>query len=99
MPPIVMRARGGNTMEKNLSWTMTVDQTPDEAFAAINNVRGWWSGELEGSTDKLGDVFTYRYEKLHYSKQKIIESVPGKKVVWRVLDSFLSFVDDKTEWN
>jgi hypothetical protein len=25
--------------------------------------------------------------------------VPGKRVVWQVLDSYLSFVDDKTEWN
>jgi hypothetical protein len=35
-----------------------VDQTPEEAFAAINNVRGWWSGDIEGSTDKLGDEWT-----------------------------------------
>jgi hypothetical protein len=24
---------------------------------------------------------------------------PGKKVVWRVMDSQLNFVKDKTEWN
>jgi len=79
--------------------SFTVDQTPEEAFAAINNVRGWWSGNIEGSTDKLGDEFTYRYEDVHYSKQKIAELIPGKKVVWLVLDSYLSFVEDKTEWN
>jgi len=77
----------------------TVDQSPEEAFAAINNVRGWWSGNIEGSTDKLGDEWTYRYEDVHYSKQKITELVPGKKVVWLVLDSYLNFVKDKTEWN
>src|SRR5258708_846826 len=83
--------------DKNLSSTFTVDQTPEEAFAAINNVRGWWSGEIEGSTDKLGDQFTYRYKDVHYSKQKITESIPGKKVVWLVLDSYLDFIEDKTE--
>jgi len=86
---------------KNQSFTtaFTVDKTPAEAFAAINNVRGWWSGNIEGGTDKLGDEWTYRYEDVHYSKQKIMELVPNKRVVWAVLDSYLSFVKDKTEWN
>ncbi len=79
--------------------TFTVDQTPEEVFAAVNNVRGWWSGNIEGKTDKLSEEWTYRYKDFHYSKQKITELVPGKKVVWLVLDSYLDFVKDKTEWN
>lgn len=85
---------------QNFSTAFTVDQTPEEAFAAINNVHGWWTGKpgVEGSTDKPGDEFTYRYEPHHYSKQKVTELVPGKKVVWLVLDSSLNFVADKSEW-
>jgi len=83
----------------DFSTTITVDQTPEEAFAAINNVRGWWSGEIEGSTDKPGAEFTYRYGDIHYSRQRITELIPGRKVVWIITDSNLSFVKDKTEWN
>jgi hypothetical protein len=84
--------------DQNLTATFTVAQSPEEAFAAINNVRGWWSGEIEGSTDQLGDIFTYRYQDVHYSKQEITEFVPGKRVVWHVLDGYLNFTEDKTEW-
>ena len=78
--------------------TISVDQNPEETFAAINNVRGWWSGEIEGNTNKLGAEFTYRYEDVHRSQQKITEFVPGKRVIWQVLDSQLSFVKDQSEW-
>ena len=85
---------------QNFTTAFTVDQSPEEAFAAVNNVRGWWTGKpgIEGSTDKLGAEFTYRYEPHHYSKQKVVEFIPGRKVVWQVLDSQLNFVEDKSEW-
>jgi len=82
----------------NYSTSFTVDQSPEAAFAAINNVPGWWSGETKGKTSKVGDEFSYRVDGAHYSKQKITESIPGRKVVWRVTESRLEFVKEKTEW-
>src|ERR1035438_8460467 len=84
---------------KNFTTTITVSQSPKAVFDAINNVRGWWSGEILGRTDKLGEEFTYRYEDLHRTTQKITEFIPGKKVVWHVLKSRISFVKDMAEWN
>ena len=78
--------------------TFLVDQAPDEAFTAITNVRGWWSGEIDGPTDQLGQEFTYRYKDVHYSRQRVTELVPGRRVVWRVLDACLNFTDDPGEW-
>jgi len=75
-----------------------VEQTPDEAFNAINNARGWWSENIEGGIDRLNDEFIYSYKDIHYCKIKVIESVPGQKVVWLVLDNYFKFTEDKSEW-
>lgn len=83
---------------QDYSIAFTVDASPEEAFAAVNNVRGWWSGEIEGRTDQLGAQFTYRYKSLHRTTQQITELVPGKKIVWHVIDSYIGFVQHKTEW-
>lgn len=82
----------------NYTASFSVGQSPDEVFAAITNVRGWWTGEVDGSTGELGDEFTYRYGDAHYSKQKITEMIPGRRVVWRVLDARLAFAEDPAEW-
>ncbi|HSU49775.1 MAG TPA: SRPBCC family protein [Segetibacter sp.] len=82
----------------NFTTTFFVDQTPAQVFDAVNNVRGWWQGEIEGSTDKVDDEFTYRMKDIHYSKQRVIELIPGKKVEWLVTDSKLNFLENKSEW-
>jgi hypothetical protein len=83
---------------RNFTITLTVDQTPEKAFAAINNVRGWWSEEIEGDTDKPGAEFKYHFKDIHRCRLRITELIPGKKVVWHVLDNDFNFTKDKTEW-
>jgi hypothetical protein len=82
----------------NFTTTILVNQTPDEVFNAVNNVDAWWQGEIEGSTNKLNDEFIYRMKEIHFSKQKIVEFIPGKKVVWLITESQLNFIKDKSEW-
>lgn len=75
-----------------------VDATPQQAFDAINRPRDWWGQSIEGSTDTLGGEWTYRYKDMHRSTQRTSEFVDGKRVVWDVIDSELSFLNDKSEW-
>ena len=85
-------------MDTNLSYTFVVDQAPEQAFAAINDVRAWWSGQVEGATDALGSEFTYTVPEIHYTKFRITELDPARRVAWHVLDSHLSFTANKEEW-
>jgi hypothetical protein len=78
--------------------TLLVDQTPEQAFKAITNVRGWWSEEIEGDTEKLNDEFTYHYEDVHYCQIKLIEVIPNQKVVWFVKYNYFKFTKDRSEW-
>jgi hypothetical protein len=82
----------------DFSTGFSVNQSPETVFNAINNVRGWWSENIKGSTNQLNEEFTYQYEDMHKCTMKIIELVPGRKVVWKVLDNYFNFTKDKNEW-
>jgi hypothetical protein len=83
---------------QDFTTTILVDQTPKQAFDAINNVRGWWSENIDGGTEKLNDEFTYEVKDLHRCTMKLTEVVPNEKVNWLVLDNYFSFVEDQEEW-
>jgi hypothetical protein len=78
--------------------SFTVDRSPAEVFATINDVRGWWHGDIEGVTDVVGEEFSYRYQDIHRSTQRVVELVPAARVVWRVTQARLSFTGDPAEW-
>jgi hypothetical protein len=83
---------------QDFATTLLVDQTPEEVFNAINNVRGWWSEEIEGNTDQLNDEFTYHYKDIHRCQMKLTEVIPNKKIVWFVIANYFKFTKDKSEW-
>lgn len=87
-------------MKKQSDFTtkILVDQSPGDAFKAINHVRGWWSEEIEGRTDQQHAIINYRYEDIHFCRLQVVELVTDKKVVWHVLENHFKFTRDKTEW-
>lgn len=87
-----------NMKMQDYSTDFLVDNTSKEAFDAITNVRDWFSQATEGETDRLVNVFYYHYQDNHRCTFKITEFVPGKKIVWHVLQNYFKFVKDTTEW-
>lgn len=83
---------------KNFTKTIAVSKKPSFVFYSIQNFTGWWSEEIEGNTDVLGETFFYHYQDVHLCKIKLIEKIQDKKLVYEILDNQFSFTEDKTEW-
>lgn len=88
---------------QDFTTSILVGNTPAEVFNTILDVRTWWSGlyneSFEGKSEKVGDEFTFLAGGgAHYTKQKLVELVPNKKITWLVSEANLSFVEDTDEW-
>lgn len=83
---------------KDFTTTILVDHSPEEVFKAVQNVRGWWSEEIEGNTAELNDEFDYHYEDVHRCRIKLVEVILNQKIVWFVEQNYFKFTEDKTEW-
>ena len=83
---------------QDFTTSFVVDASPHEVYNAINNVRGWWSENIEGPTDQLNQEWLYQYKDVHICKLKVIEMIPDQKVVWKVLNNYFNFTEDKSEW-
>jgi hypothetical protein len=87
----------------DFSITILTEQSQQEVFKAVNDVRSWWSGyhseEIKGNTEHLGDEFSFSAAGgEHYSEQKLIEVIPYEKIVWVITYSKLNFLKKKDEW-
>ena len=86
-------------IHQNYTVAIEVNQSPKEVFNCIKDVSKWWNKECEGSSEKLNDEFIIRHGDVHYSKQKLIEVMPYRRIVWQITDSELNWLErDKAEW-
>ncbi len=78
--------------------TFEVAQPPERVFDAIRDVRGWWSGAIDGSTREVGDEFTYEVPGIHWCRFRITRVEAPSRIAWLVTDSWLTFTETKDEW-
>ena len=84
--------------KKSFHRTITVNASAEEAMKKISQVNLWWAKKFSGSANKLNDQFTVRFGDTFVDFQ-ISELVPNKKVVWKVTDCNLHWINNKKEWN
>ncbi len=78
--------------------TIVVDNTPEEVFAAVADVRGWWSEDVIGDTAELGDEFVFMDAGIRFCRFRLTEVEPARRVVWHVVDAYLGFIEEHDEW-
>lgn len=88
---------------KNYTYSFTTSKSPNEIFELLLNIDKWWSGIYEetitGSSQKPNDEFSFSAGGgMHFSKQKLVDLIPDKKIVWQVMESNLSFLENPKEW-
>ena len=91
------------TTQTDFTTRILVDQSPKVVYKTVLNVRAWWQGlhgeTIKGNTSDLHGEFTYHAGAgAHYSKQKLVELIPDRKVVWLVTESKLTFLKEQDEW-
>ncbi len=86
--------------EKSYTATIEVTNAPEEIFECItNDVAKWWGGkDFSGKSTELNDEFIINHPGAHYSIQRLVEVIPGKKLVWLVTESHLSWLKNQEEW-
>ncbi|MEN9522261.1 MAG: hypothetical protein RL065_638 [Bacteroidota bacterium] len=83
---------------KDFTTSFLVEQSAAKVFEAINNVREWWQGEINGKSHQLNDEFVYNMMDFHITTQKVVEIIQNKKVVWLITESNLNSFTNHTEW-
>jgi hypothetical protein len=88
---------------KSFSFSFRSSKSADTIFELLLNIDKWWSGfyseSITGKSRAINDEFSFSAGGgLHYTKQKLVELVPNKKIVWLVTESNLRFLTDTNEW-
>jgi len=85
-----------NYTTANYSVSIELAKSPNDVFSHLINLKKWWPEDFEGEDIKLNSEFVFTMGDSHYSKNKVVEFVPGKKLVWLATEGIRK--TDNFEW-
>ena len=85
-----------NYVSTNYSVEIELAKSLNNVFNHLINLRKWWPEDFEGEDIKLNSEFTFTTGDSHYSKNKVIEFLPNKKVIWLTIESIRK--TDNFDW-
>jgi len=86
-----------NMQNKNFHRTITVNASAADAIKKIGQVNKWWAKKVTGKSEKQNDKFKVDFGETFVDFQ-ITELIPNKKVIWKVTDCYLHWINNKKEW-
>jgi hypothetical protein len=87
-----------NKNYKAAHYTVAIEFTkpPDDVFNHVINLSKWWPEDYKGENLELNTEFVLTSGDTHFSKNKVTEFVPNKKVVWLTTESIRK--TDNYDW-
>lgn len=77
-----------------------VKSSVDEVYKAlttIDGLAGWWTTNTVGEGNKVGGVVEFKFGPGGFD-MKVVELVPGKRVLWEVVEGPEEWVGTHVEW-
>ena len=73
-----------------------------KALTTIDGLKGWWTVDTKGQSDKVGGVIPFRFRLKDAEggfDMKVQELKPGARVLWEVMDGAPEWIGTTISWD
>jgi uncharacterized protein YndB with AHSA1/START domain len=69
-----------------------------DALTTVDGLASWWTADTQGSP-AVGSVLEFRFPPIGGFDMEVVESVPPKRVSWRVVDGPAEWIGTTIDWD
>ena len=68
-----------------------------DALTTVDGLAGWWTTDTTGDAEP-GGVIKFQFPPVGGFDMEVLESAPGKRVTWRVVDGPAEWIGTTVDW-